>query len=78
MYPATPTPLAAAPVAPVVLNAAQWRIWQFTDEAIMLWNQSNRWHVGHVFQIAAILIIVIFFAWYVVSQTRNLTQENDL
>lgn len=78
MFPPTPTALPAAPVAPIVLNSAQWRIWAFTDEAIMVWQQAQRIQAGTVIQIAVILIIVIFFAWYVVSQTKNLTQENDL
>jgi len=78
MYPPTPTPLAAAPASPLVFDAGLWRIWAFADDAIMIWQQMQRHNMGTVIQIAVILVIIIFFVWYVVNQTRNLTQENDL
>jgi hypothetical protein len=78
MFPPTPTPLPAAPVAPVVIDAAQWRIWEYTDEALMFWNQANAWHVGTVIQIAVLLVMVIFFVVYLTRLAQSLTNEGAL
>ena len=78
MFPPTPTALPAAPAAPIIYNAASWRIWAFTDEAIMVWQQMQRHNMGTVIQIAILLIIVIFFVSYVVSLLNSVTNEGEL
>lgn len=78
MYPPTPTALPVAPVAPIQINASVWRIWSFTDEAIMIWNRSNDWYLGYALQMAALLVLLIFFVAYVVMLTRSLTSEAEL
>jgi hypothetical protein len=78
MFPPTPTPLPAAPVAPIVLDATRWRVWAFTDEAIMIWQQMQRHNMGTVIQIAVILIIVIFFVVYITRLAQALTDEGTV
>jgi hypothetical protein len=78
MFPPTPTALPAAPAAPIAINAATYRIWSYTDEAIMLWNQGNAWHIGTVIQIAVLLVMIIFFVVYLTRLAQSLTNEGAL
>jgi hypothetical protein len=78
VFPPTPTPLPVAEAAPVVVNAANWRIWQFVDEGIMLWNQGQQWHLGSVVQIGLIVVIVIFFVRYTIRLGQKVTNEGEL
>jgi hypothetical protein len=76
MFPPTPTPLPPAPAAPVVVSAANWKIWKFADDAIMVWQQIGPSRT-QVFQVAVILVIVIAFIWLVMKWVQGLTKEGD-
>lgn len=58
IIPATPTALPPAPIAPVTINENAYRIWRYTDEALMVWQQIGPSRT-QVFQVAIILVIVI-------------------
>lgn len=58
LVPPTPTPMPPAPPAPIVIDVAQWRIWNFVDEAVMVWQQITPART-QVFQVAIIVAIVI-------------------
>lgn len=57
LVPPTPTMLPPAPPAPVLINVAKWRLWNFTDEALMVWQQIGPAKT-QVFQIAILLVII--------------------
>jgi ABC-type sulfate transport system permease component len=78
MFPPTPTPLPDVPLAPVVIDAARWRIWEYTDEAIMIWQQMQERNMGTVIQIAVLLVMVIFFVVYLTRLAQSLTNEGAL
>lgn len=78
MFPPTPTPLAAVVSVPVSINSSAWRIWAFTDEAIMLWNRANDYQFGTVIQIAILVIMIIFFVVYLTRLAQSLTNEGEL
>ena len=78
MWPATPTPLAPVTSLPVTINAGQWRIWAFADEAILMWNRANDAHLGTVLQIAILLVMVIFFVPYLTRLAQSLVNEEAL
>lgn len=58
IIPATPTALPPAPIAPVTINENAYRIWRYTDEALMVWQQIGPTRT-QVFQVAIILVIVL-------------------
>lgn len=78
MFPPTPTALPVAPAAPINVNPSDWRIWQFADEAIMIWNRANDFHAGTVIQIAVLLVMIIFFVVYLTRLATSLTNEGAL
>lgn len=57
LVPPTPTMLPPAPPAPILINAANWRIWKFTDESIMVWQQMTPART-QVLQIAILLVVI--------------------
>lgn len=67
IVPPTPTMLPAAPPAPITINPQAWRMWRFTDEAIMIWQQITPART-QVLQIAIIIVIILiavvmFIVW---------------
>ena len=78
MFPPTPTPLPAVMSVPVTIDYSQFRIWAFTDEAIMLWNRANDIHGGTVIQIGVILVILIGYVIYLTRLAQGLTAEREL
>lgn len=78
MFPPTPTFIPIPAVMPVTVDSSQWRIWKFTDEAIMLWNQSNRWQLAVVFQIGVIAAIIIGFVFFAMRISKAMTDSGDL
>jgi hypothetical protein len=73
MYPATPTPLPPAELAPISLNANMWRIWNFADDAIMVWQQMGSSRT-QVFQVALLLVLLIGFVYLVITWLQSLTE----
>ena len=72
MFP-TPTPLPVPPVAPITFDAGNYRIWQFADEAIQVWNYEP--NLGPVIQIAIIVAIVIIFVVLLTHLIQNTMDE---
>lgn len=66
MFPPTPTPLPPAPIAPVALDPIDWRIWNFTDEVIMVWQGFGAGR-QQVLQIAILLAIIIGFVYLLIK-----------
>jgi hypothetical protein len=68
----TPTPL--PPGAPMVtLNAGNYRIWQFTDEAIQVWNFDR--NLGLMIQVGILVLIVIVFVAMMIHLLQNTMSE---
>lgn len=61
LLPPTPTLLPPAGAAPIIINMAKWRLWNFTDETIMVWQQMTPART-QVLQIAALLAVIIIGA----------------
>ncbi len=74
MYP-TPTPLPPVTAVPIAISAEDWGIWQYTDEAIQIWNRTGSGTV--VIQWAVILIIVISFVGLMIYLVQNLMNERQ-
>lgn len=70
----TPTPLPAPPIAPVLINARAWRIWSYTDEALMIWHQMGPTKT-QVIQIAVLLVIFIAFATLGIRWIKTITNQ---
>ncbi len=76
MFPPTPTAMVNH-VAPVVISAAKYRIWNFTDEAIMLWQWATPART-QVLQVAVLIAILAAFVFIVIRWIQSLTNEGDL
>jgi hypothetical protein len=73
-----PTPTAYPTVEAIdmpitAVNASDWSIWEFTDEAISIWNYEPT--LGQVIQTAIIIILVISFMMILIKNLQQL-QEN--
>jgi len=77
LFPATPTPLPAPPTAQVAIQAAQWRVWAFADDAIMVWTEIGPSRT-QVIQVAIIVVIVIAFAMLGIKWLQSITNKGDL
>lgn len=77
LMPPTPTPLPPAPAAPILINAAQWRMWNFTDDAIMIWQQITPART-QVLQVAILLGIIVVFIFWVMGLIKSLTDEGNI
>lgn len=75
MYPPTPTPLPPPPIAPVVVNANAWRIWNFADDAVTMWNSYLGHSRAQVLQIAIIVVLVILFVFLLINWLQTITDE---
>lgn len=76
MFPPTPTALPAAPLAPIVLNPTNWRIWAFSDDFIMVWQQAGSSRTQAI-QVAIILIILIAFTFLAMKWIQGLTKTGE-
>ena len=76
LIPPTPTlmPMATAQVA---IQASSYRIWKFTDEAIMLWQWATPART-QVLQVGIIVAILIAFTFLAIKWIQSLTSEGDL
>lgn len=69
-----PTPTAMPPGAPMVtLNAGDYRIWQFTDEAIQVWNYEP--NLGLMFQVGILIVIVVVFVVIIIGLVQSMTEQ---
>lgn len=65
LVPPTPTPLPPVlPPLPVDIAESNYRIWKFTDEAVMIWQQVGPART-QVFQVALLLVIVVAAAYMI-------------
>lgn len=78
MFPATPTPLPPAGTPQVIIEASNWRIWRFADEAIMVWQQGKIYHADLVVQLGIILIIIIAFVYLTRKWLQGISNEGEL
>lgn len=71
-----PTPTALPPGSPMItLNASDWRIWNYTDEAIQAWNFHP--NLGTVIQIAIIIIIIVAFVGLMIRLVQGYMNTGD-
>lgn len=76
LIPSTPTALPQL-VAPITINAANYRIWKFTDEALTLWQMATPTRT-QVFQIAILVVILIVFVFLATKWIQSLGHEGDI
>lgn len=70
----TPTPFPDVVATPAInINAGDWRIWNYTDEAVQIWNRMG--DGATVIQIAVIIVIVISFVAYLAMAIQSLKDE---
>ena len=70
----TPTPYAFETVTHITaLDAGDWSIWNFADDAINIWNYNQV--VGQVFHTAIILILVMAFVIILIRQLQQIQTE---
>jgi hypothetical protein len=76
LIPPTPTlmPMATAQVA---IQSSSYRIWKFTDDAIMLWQWATPART-QVIQVAILMLILIAFAFLAIKWIQSLTNEGNL
>jgi hypothetical protein len=69
---ATPTPYAFEALAPRItaINPSDWGIWNYTDEAINIWNYNSA--VGAVIQTAVIIILVSAFVMLLMREFNRI------
>lgn len=72
----TPTLLPNPGIPPVNINSSNFRIWNFTDESIMIWQQMGS-SAQNVFQIALILVIIIVAIGVVMFWIKQIPNESD-
>ena len=72
MLPPTPTPLPNPAASGITVNAASWKIWAMTDEAITIINTSNRFGVLVMFQIIAVGLLIFVFIYLVRACLKDL------
>jgi hypothetical protein len=73
LVPPTPTPMPPAPPAPIVIDVSQWRIWNFVDEAVMVWQQITPART-QVFQVAILVAIIIIAVVAFISLFQGLSE----
>jgi len=77
LVPPTPTWLPAAPPAPIIIHASQWRIWKFTDKMIMIWQQIGPART-QVLQIAILLAIILIALGGFIVWIKSLTDSGNM
>lgn len=70
-----PTPTALPPVnAPLItINPDDYRIWQFADEAIQIWNHQPNF--GLIVQWAIIIIITVAFVALMIKLLQGVMEQ---
>lgn len=68
----TPTPLPPG-VPMITLNSADYRIWQYTDEAIQVWNFNA--NLGLMIQIGIIVVAVVVFVILIIRLLQDTMAE---
>lgn len=76
LIPPTPTALPQI-VAPITINASNYRIWKFTDEALTLWQMATPART-QVFQIAILVVILIVFVFLATRLIQSLGHEGNI
>jgi hypothetical protein len=71
--PPTPTPL-PPPGPPLITLPSGYNIWNFADEAIMIWNTAGSSRT-QVIQIAIIVIIVVAAVVLLTRYVRSIMEE---
>jgi hypothetical protein len=66
----TPTPYAYEAVEYITLNASDWSIWNFADDAINVWNYEPL--LGQLVQTALVIVLVIIFVVVLIRQLQKL------
>ena len=69
----TPTPLPPPEVAPITINASDYRIWQFADDAIQLWNYDP--NIGTAIQIVVVVALVMAFVLLLMFLIQDIMSE---
>ncbi len=72
----TPTLLPSAGIPPVNIDSSNFRIWNFTDESIMIWQQMGS-SAQNVFQIALILVVLLVAVGVVIFWVKQIPNESD-
>jgi len=70
----TPTPYAFETVERITtLNAGDWSIWNYADDAINIWNYEP--NLGLVIQTAVIVILVVAFMMILIRELQKIQDE---
>lgn len=70
----TPTPYAYETIERITtVNASDWNIWAFADDAINVWNYNPV--VGQVFQTMIVVILVIAFVIVLRSEMQRIQAQ---
>ena len=70
----TPTPYAYQTVEYITaLNPSDWSIWNYTDEAIQIWNYDP--NLGLVVQVGIIVVIVVIFVALMIRLIQDTMSE---
>lgn len=78
LLPSTPTPLPPPMMtAAVQIQASEYRVWAFADDAIMVWQQIGPSRT-QVLQVGIIVVIVIAFAMLGIKWMQSITNKGDL
>lgn len=74
MFPATPTPFPDVIAPQIVIDAGDWGLWNYTDEAIQAWNKTPGG--GAVIQYAVLLIIIISFVALLIKLVNDYREQS--
>ena len=55
------------------LNASDWSIWNYADDAINIWNYEP--NLGLVIQTAVLLVLVVAFVMILIKEIKKLQDE---
>lgn len=72
----TPTRLPSGGIPPVSIDSSNFRIWNFVDESIMIWQQMGA-SAQNVFQIALIVTILIVAVGVIYVWVKRIPDEDD-
>lgn len=71
-----PTPTFMPPGSPMInLTASDWRIWNYTDEAIQIWHFYP--NLGTVIQMAVVIIIIVAFVGLMIKLVQGYMNEGE-
>lgn len=76
IYAQMPTPTAFPPATEllIVVDPADWQIWNFTDEAIQVWNFEP--NLGLVIQVSIIIILVVAYVAMLIKLIQQLMDKD--